>query len=211
MRDFVLFFNSVAVLDVGVGHKLDAVLLKALECDHLGVLRDAGGVEGEGHLDLAVALLGREGGLCGDGLAVHLKSLAGDEVLVGHTVGDGRLVVSRHVLVAVRAIHGGGADFRLDDGHLLVHVGLIGVLSDEGATIIVQLLIDRDGLAAQLDGVDGELHDLEPGGGLGRESLLHGDGVAGGVQQDVAGRGVVKLRRQLVVAVREEVGVPASF
>ena len=31
--------------------------------------------------------------------------------------------------------------------------------------------------------------------------------MAGGVQQDVAGRGVVKLRRQLVVAVREEVGV----
>lgn len=39
-------------------------------------LRDAGGVEGEGHLDLAVSLLGRESGLCGDGLAVHLRGFS---------------------------------------------------------------------------------------------------------------------------------------
>ena len=217
------------ILDVGVGREFMAVVLKGLERDEVRLVLEGEGVEREGHVHGALGALGREGGFSRHGLTVHFQNflgdlaliiglldvhgaldgvlLAGDEVLVCHTVGDGRLVVSRHVLVAVRAIHGGGADFRLDDGHLLVHVGLIGVLSDEGATIIVQLLIDRDGLAAQLDGVDGELHDLEPGGGLGRESLLHGDGVAGGVQQDVAGRGVVKLRRQLVVAVREEVGV----
>ena len=217
------------ILDVGVGREFMAVVLKGLERDEVRLVLEREGVEREGHVHGALGALGREGGFSRHGLTVHFQNflgdlaliiglldvqgaldgvlLAGDEVLVGHTVGDGRLVVSRHVLVAVRAIHGGGADFRLDDGHLLVHVGLIGVLSDEGATIIVQLLIDRDGLAAEGDGVDGELHDLEPGGGLGRESLLHGDGVAGGVQQDIAGRGVVKLRRQLVVAVREEVGV----
>ena len=217
------------ILDVGVGREFMAVVLKGLERDEVRLVLEGEGVEREGHVHGALSALGCEGGLSRHGLTVHFQDflgdlaliiglldvqgaldgvlLAGDEVLVGHTVGDGRLVVSRHVLVAVRAIHGGGADFRLDDGHLLVHVGLIGVLSDEGVAIIVQLLIDRDGLAAEGDGVDGELHDLEPGGGLGRESLLHGDGVAGGVQQDVAGRGVVKLRRQLVVAVREEVGV----
>ena len=217
------------ILDVGVGREFMAVVLKGLERDEVRLVLEREGVEREGHVHGALGALGREGGFSRHGLTVHFQNflgdlaliiglldvqgaldgvlLAGDEVLVGHTVGDGRLVVSRHVLVAVRAIHGGGADFRLDDGHLLVHVGLIGVLSDEGATIIVQLLIDRDGLAAEGDGVDGELHDLEPGGGLGRESLLHGDGVAGGVQQDIAGRGVVKLRRQLVVAVREEVDV----
>ena len=217
------------ILDVGVGREFMAVVLKGLERDEVRLVLEREGVEREGHVHGALGALGREGGFSRHGLTVHFQNflgdlaliiglldvqgaldgvlLAGDEVLVGHTVGDGRLVVSRHVLVAVRAIHGGGADFRLDDGHLLVHVGLIGVLSDEGATIIVQLLIDRDGLAAEGDGVDGELHDLEPGGGLGRESLLHGDGVAGGVEQDIAGRGVVKLRRQLVVAVREEVGV----
>ena len=217
------------ILDVGVGREFMAVVLKGLERDEVRLVLEREGVEREGHVHGALGALGREGGFSRHGLTVHFQNflgdlaliiglldvqgaldgvlLAGDEVLVGHTVGDGRLVVSRHVLVAVRAIHGGGADFRLDDGHLLVHVGLIGVLSDEGATIIVQLLIDRDGLAAEGDGVDGELHDLEPGGGLGRESLLHGDGVTGGVEQDIAGRGVVKLRRQLVVAVREEVGV----
>ena len=122
----------LAVLDVGVGHKLDAVLLKALECDHLGVLRDAGGVEGEGHLDLAVGLLGGEGGLCGDGLAVHLKSLlrdvallvghlhmeaalqgvglAGDDVLVLHGVDNRGLAVGHDVLIAVMAVQRGSAD-----------------------------------------------------------------------------------------------------
>lgn len=217
------------ILDVGVGREFMAVVLKGLERDEVRLVLEGEGVEREGHVHGALGALGREGGFSRHGLTVHFQNflgdlaliiglldvqgaldgvlLAGDEVLVGHTVGDGRLVVSRHVLVAVRAIHGGGADFRLDDGHLLVHVGLIGVLSDEGATIIVQLLIDRDGLAAEGDGVDGELHDLKAGWVLSRESLLHGDGVAGGVQQDVAGRGVVKLRRQLVVAVREEVGV----
>ena len=217
------------ILDVRMGRKLMAVVLKALEGDELGLVLEGEGVEGEGHIDGALGRVRREDGLRLHGLAVHLQRLAGDvplavglpdmegalqgvllagdEVLIGHAVGDRRLVVGRNALVAVMGIHGGGADFRLDDGDLLVHIGLVRVLGDEGAAFIVQALVDRHGLAAQLDGVDGELHDLEPGGGLGRESLLHSDGVAGGVQQDIAGRGVVKLRRQLVVAVREEVGV----
>ena len=217
------------ILDVRMGRKLMAVVLKALEGDELGLVLEGEGVEGEGHIDGALRRVRREDGLRLHGLAVHLQRLAvdvplaiglpdmegalqgvllaGNEVLIGHAVGDRRLVVGRNALVAVMGVHGGGADFRLDDGDLLVHIGLVRVLGDEGAAFIVQALVDRHGLAAQLDGVDGELHDLEPGGGLGRESLLHGDGVAGGVQQDVAGRGVVKLRRQLVVAVREEVGV----
>ena len=206
-----------------------AVVLKGLERDEVRLVLEGEGVEREGHVHGALGALGREGGFSRHGLTVHFQDflgdialiiglldvqgaldgvlLAGDEVLVCHAVGDGCLVVSRHVLVAVRAIHGGSADFWHDDGHLLVHVGLIGVLGDEGAAVIVQLLVDCDGLAAEGDGVDGELHDLRAGWVLSREVLLHGDWLALGIEQRLAGLGIMKLGSQLVVAVREEVSV----
>ena len=181
----------LAVLDVGVGHKLDAVLLKALECDHLGVLRDAGGVEGEGHLDLSVALLGREDGLSGDGLAVHLKGLlrdvailvghlhmeaalqgvglAGDDVLVLHGVDDRGLAVGHDVLVAVMAVQRGGADLRAGD-----RGGLLAVLD---------VLMAGDFNAGALKGL--EDHDVRlVGDGAGVEGEGHLDLAAGGLRRE---------------------------
>ena len=149
----------LAVLDVLMAGDFNAGALKGLEGDELGLVLEGEGVEGEGHIDGALGRVRREDGLRLHGLAVHLQRLAvdvplaiglldmegaldgvllaGDEVLVGNAVGDGRLVVGRHALIAVSGVHGGGADFRDDDSHLLVHVGLVRVLGDEGAAVIV--------------------------------------------------------------------------
>ncbi len=184
----------LAVLDVGVGHKLDAVLLKALECDHLGVLRDAGGVEGEGHLDLAVALLGREGGLSGDGLAVHLKGLfrdvallvghlhmeaalqgvglAGDDVLVLHGVDDRGLAVGHDVLVAVMAVQRGGADLRAGDRGGLLAVLDVLMAGDFNAGALKGLEDNDVRLVGDGAGVEGEGHLDLAAGGLRREGGL---------------------------------------
>ncbi|VYT22597.1 Uncharacterised protein [Tyzzerella nexilis] len=204
----------LAVLDVGVGHKLDAVLLKALECDHLGVLRDAGGVEGEGHLDLAVALLGREGGLCGDGLAVHLKSLlrdvallvghlhmeaalqgvglAGDDVLVLHGVDERGLAVGHDVLVAVMAVQRGSADLRTGD-----RGGLLAVLDVRMAgdfnTGALKGLEDHDvRLVGDGAGVEGEGHLDLAAGGLRRE---------GGLSRHRLAIHLKRLRREVAVLI----------
>ena len=217
------------ILDVGMGCKLAAFMLKGLEGHEMGLVLEGERVEGEGHVHGSLGLVGREGGLCGDGLAVHLQGLLGDlalavglldveraldgvllagyEVLVCHAVGDRGLVVGGHVLVAVSAVYGCGPDFGHDDGDLLVHVGLVGVLRDEGVPVIVQSLVDRDGLAAEVDGVDVEFDDLEAGGLACREGLLHGDGLAVSALERIAGLGVVKLGHELVGAVGDEVGV----
>ena len=191
----------VHVLDVGMDRQLTSILAQGLEGDELRAVVKGGGVEGEGHLDRAVCRLGREGGLGGNGLAVHLKGLAGGlvveragdgilladgKVLVGNGINDVHRRVGGDVLVAVRTVGGGGADFRHDDLELLVHIVLVEVRSGEGAVREVQLLEDRDGPTAQLVGGQRHLHDLVPGRPGGGESrggahglAVHGDGVAG--------------------------------
>ena len=223
----------VVVVDVGVNREFVALMLKGLEGDELGAVLDGTGVEGEGHLDGAIGGLGREGGLCGDGLAVHLKRLlghvalvvgplhmeragdgvllAGDEALVGHGVHDGGLVVGGHAFVTVNTVGGGGADFGSDDVELLVYVVFVLVIGDEVyveavAVDAVKLLIDRDGLAAQLVGGERHLHDLVARGSLCREVLgrcdrlvAHGDGIAGRSVDDRGHETVLVVHDEAVV------------
>ena len=112
-------------------------------------------------------------------------------------------IVGGDELVAVRAIYCGGADFRGDDRDLLVHVVLVGVLSDEGTALVVQLLVDRDGLTGMLislGNING--NDLETARLLSREGVLRH--ILG---QQFTVLGIVQLRDQLVIATGEEVGV----
>ena len=191
----------------------------------LGAVLERQRVEGEGHVGIAVCGLGREGGVGHHGSAIDHKGFTGDLAILGGLLheegtdegvaapGDEILVmdgidhrcriVGGDELIAVRAIHCGGADFRGDDRDLLVHVVLVGVLGDEGTALVVQLLVDRDGLTGMLislGNIDG--NDLETARLLSREGVLrHVPG------QQVAGLGIVQLRDQLVVATGEEVGV----
>ena len=191
----------------------------------LGAVLERQRVEGEGHIGIAVCGLGREGGVGHHGSAIDHKGFTGDLAILGGLLheegtdegvaapGDEILVmdgidhrcriVGGDELIAVRAIHCGGADFRGDDRDLLVHVVLVGVLGDEGTALVVQLLVDRDGLTGMLislGNIDG--NDLETARLLSREGVLrHVPG------QQVAGLGIVQLRDQLVVATGEEVGV----
>ena len=191
----------------------------------LGAVLECQRVEGEGHIDIAVCGLGREGGVGHHGSAIDHKGFTGDlailggllheegtdegvaapgdEVLVMDGIDHRGRIVGGDELVAVCAIYCGGADFRGDDRDLLVHVILVGVLGDEGTTLVVQLLVDRDGLTGMLislGNIDG--NDLETARLLSREGVLRH--VLG---QQVAGLGIVQLRDQLVVATGEEVGV----
>ena len=109
----------VLIVDVGVGCNLGAGAHKALEDHDVRLVLKVAGVEGEGHLDLAVGLLRREDGLARDGLVAHHQGLAvalgvelavqgvllaGDEVPVLHGVDDRGHIVHDHILVAVDGI-----------------------------------------------------------------------------------------------------------
>ena len=195
-------------------------------CHELGAVLECQRVEGEGHLGIAVCGLGREGGVGHHGSAIDRKHITGDLSILGGllheegtdegvaSTGDEVLVmdgidhrggiVGGDELIAVSAVGGGGSDFGDDDRDLLVHVVLIGVLGDEGTALIVQLLIDRDGLARESEGVDAvDADDLEAARLLSREGVLHGLAVV----QHLTGLGIVQLRDELVVATGEEVGV----
>ena len=195
-------------------------------CHELGAVLECQRIEGEGHIGMAVCGLGREGGVGHHGSAIDRKGFTGDLSILGGllheegtdegvaTPGDEVLVmdgidhrggiVGGDELVAVRAIGGSSADFRDDDRDLLVHVVLIGVLGDEGTALIVQLLIDRDGITGKNEGVDAvDVDDLEAARLLSREGVFHGR-VLG---QQLAGIGIMQFCHQLVVATGEKVGV----
>ena len=135
--------------------------------------------------------------------------LAGDEVLVGHGIDHGGRLVGHDGLVTVHAVLGGGADFRCDDAELLVHVILVPVVGDEGggaAINAVKLLVDRDGLPAQLIGGEGHLHDLVARGALRREVLggadilaVNADGVAGGGVNDRGHEAILTVHHEAVI------------
>ena len=213
-------------LDVSKRFRLGAEAEEDFAGHELGAVLECQRVEGEGHIDIAVCGLGREGGVGHHGSAIDHKGFTGDlailggllheegtdegvaapgdEVLVMDGIDHRGRIVGGDELVAVCAIHGGGADFRGDDRDLLVHVILVGVLGDEGTALVVQLLVDRDGLTGESEGVDAvDADDLEAARLLSREGVLH----SLAVEQHVTGLGIVQLRDQLVVATGEEVGI----
>ena len=213
-------------LDVSKRFRLEAEAEEDFAGHELGSVLEGQRVEGEGHIGIAVCGLGREGGVGHHGSAIDHKgftddlailggllneertdegvAVAGDEVLVMDGIDHRGGIVGGDEFVAVRAIHCGGADFGDDDRDLLVHVVLVGVLGDEGAARIVQLLVDRDGLTGEFEGVDAvDADDLEAARLLSREGVLHGLAVV----QHLTGLGIVQLSHQRVAATGEEVGV----
>ena len=81
------------------------------------------------------------------------------------------------------------------------------MLGDEGVAVVVQLLIDRDGLPAEVIGGELEIDVLEARRLAGGESQLGNDVLAILIREDVAGRGIMKLCHQLIVASGDEVRV----
>ena len=178
--------------------------MQALEGHDFRALLNSEGVEREGHVHGAGGGLRGEGGLGGHGVAVRVEQgllgdgavlgdllhmersgdgvlLAGDEVHIGNRVHHGGGVVGHDVVVAVNAVLGGGADFRCDDTKLLVYVTLVLVLGGERAVREEQLLVDRDGPAAQLVGRNLHLHDRLAGGPGGREGRGDAHGLTVGL------------------------------
>ena len=127
-----------------------AVQGQGLESDHLVLGLEVGRVEGEGHIDGAVGVLGNELGLGGDGVAVgieelllgdlavlvgdllvegagNLVGLAGGHVHVMDGIDDGGIILTDEVLITIKGIRCGSGELGLrDDDSLagIIHVGM---------------------------------------------------------------------------------------
>ena len=127
-----------------------AVQGQGLESDHLVLGLEVGRVEGEGHIDGAVGIIGNELGLGGDGVAVgieelllgdlavlvknlliegagNLVGLAGSDVHVMDGIDDGGIILADEVLITIKGIRCGSGELGLrDDDSLagIIHVGM---------------------------------------------------------------------------------------
>ena len=127
-----------------------AVQGQGLESDHLVLGLEVGRVEGEGHIDGAVGVIGNELGLGGDGVAVgieelllgdlavlvgdllvegagNLVGLAGSHVHVMDGIDDGGIILADEVLITIKGIRCGSGELGLrDDDSLagIIHVGM---------------------------------------------------------------------------------------
>ena len=133
-----------------MARKFLAVQGQGLESDHLVLGLEVGRVEGEGHIDGAVGVLGNELGLGGDGVAVgieelllgdlavlvgdllvegagNLVGLAGGHVHVMDGIDDGGIILTDEVLITIKGIRCGSGELGLrDDDSLagIIHVGM---------------------------------------------------------------------------------------
>ena len=133
-----------------MARKFLAVQGQGLESDHLVLGLEVGRVEGEGHIDGAVGVLGNELGLGGDGVAVgieelllgdlavlvgdllvegagNLVGLAGSHVHVMDGIDDGGIILADEVLITIKGIRCGSGELGLrDDDSLagIIHVGM---------------------------------------------------------------------------------------
>ena len=133
-----------------MARKFLAVQGQGLESDHLVLGLEVGRVEGEGHIDGAVGVLGNELGLGGDGVAVgieelllgdlavlvgdllvegtgNLVGLAGCHVHVMDGIDDGGIILTDEVLITIKGIRCGSGELGLrDDDSLagIIHVGM---------------------------------------------------------------------------------------
>ena len=133
-----------------MARKFLAVQGQGLESDHLVLGLEVGRVEGEGHIDGAVGVLGNELGLGGDGVAVgieelllgdlavlvgdflvegagNLVGLAGGHVHVMDGIDDGGIILADEVLITIKGIRCGSGELGLrDDDSLagIIHVGM---------------------------------------------------------------------------------------
>ena len=133
-----------------MARKFLAVQGQGLESDHLVLGLEVGRVEGEGHIDGAVGVLGNELGLGGDGVAVgieelllgdlavlvgdllvegagNLVGLAGCHVHVMDGIDNGGIILTDEVLITIKGIRCGSGELGLrDDDSLagIIHVGM---------------------------------------------------------------------------------------
>ena len=133
-----------------MARKFLAVQGQGLESDHLVLGLEVGCVEGEGHIDGAVGVLGNELGLGGDGVAVGIEELllgdltvlvgdllvegagdlvglAGGHVVVVDGIDNSGTVLADEVPIAVKSVRSRRGELRLSDGDSLtgiVHIGM---------------------------------------------------------------------------------------
>ena len=133
-----------------MARKFLAVQGQGLESDHLVLGLEVGRVEGEGHIDGAVGVLGNELGLGGDGVAVGIEELllgdlavlvgdllvegagdlvglAGGHVVVVDGIDNSGTVLADEVPIAVKSVRSRRGELRLSDGDSLtgiVHIGM---------------------------------------------------------------------------------------
>ena len=206
----------VLVGEVSVDRPGAALARDVLEGDE-ALAGEAGGVEGELELDLAVGLLGLEGERGGDlgavragrgltGVLVHEGAgdrvlAAGREALVGDRVGHLDLARGRYLVEAGAGVGRGGADLRELD--LLALVGRV-LVAGVGHAVAGKDLEDGGGAAGEGAGVDLE-GDRRLAVGRGRRERRGGGiGVAGGVGQGLAGLGVGEGGAERVLAAGRE-------
>ena len=205
----VLVGQVVVARDELAGH------VELLGDDACGGIRDAGAVEGEGHLGLAGGQLRRElgGGRHGVALGVFddlagilvfesaadLVLHAGGDALVGNLVDDGGAGHGHDVLVAVEAVGGGCGELGHDGGHALAGVVLV-LVRREQVVAHVELL-EHDQLAGRVEARGVELQrDLGRAARGGRlEGRAPGHEMALGVFDRLAGVCVVQLGRKRVL------------
>ena len=218
------------VLDIGMARKFLAVQGQGLESDHLVLGLEVGCVEGEGHIDGAVGVLGNELGLGGDGVAVgieelllgdlavlvgdllvegagNLVGLAGGHVVVVDSIDDGCTVLADEVLVRIQAVCGGGGKRGLRDGDGLGLVLDIGMARKFLAVQGQGLESDHLVLGLEVGCVEGEGHIDGAVGVLGNELGLGGDGVAVGIEELLLGDLAVLVGDLLVEGAGDLVGL----
>ncbi len=192
------------VARVRVRAELDALVEEGLEDHELGVVvfGKIGGIESEGHGDLAFCRLGTELSLGGDGGAVveerdgrHVAvliddllhegsaqgvGLAGGHVAVAHSVGDGDVGLADELLIAVRGVNCRGRDRGRRHVHGLLGIVDIGVGADLDAGVCQGLEGDERGgdTACQGGRIEGEGHVDVAFGPRGHKLGLCGDFLA---------------------------------
>ena len=213
-----------------MARKFLAVQGQGLESDHLVLGLEVGRVEGEGHIDGAVGVLGNELGLGGDGVAVgieelllgdlavlvgdllvegagNLVGLAGSDVLVLHGIDDSNIALTDEVLVRIQAVHGSGGKRGLRDGDGLGLVLDIGMARKFLAVQGQGLESDHLVLGLEVGRVEGEGHIDGAVGVLGNELGLGGDGVAVGIEELLLGDLAVLVGDLLVEGAGNLVGL----
>ena len=204
-----------------MARKFLAVQGQGLESDHLVLGLEVGCVEGEGHIDGAVGVIGNELGLGGDGVAVgieelllgdlavlvgdllvegagNLVGLAGSHVVVVDGIADRDIFLTRDRLVTVGGIDGGGADNGSLHGNGLVNV--VDILVVGNLDTVRGKGLEGYELSAGLDaaGIESEGHGRGTAFGFCREHRCRGDGVAVGILEGLLGGLVHKGSRERI-------------
>ena len=216
-----------------MARKFLAIQGQGLESDHLVLGLEVGRVEGEGHIDGAVGVLGNELGLGGDGVAVgieelllgdlavlvgdllvegagNLVGLAGSDVLVLHGIDDSNIALTDEVLVRIQAVHGSGGKRGLRDGDGLGLVLDIGMARKFLAIQGQGLESDHLVLGLEVGRVEGEGHIDGAVGVLGNELGLGGDGLPSASRSCFLGDLAVLVGDLLVEGAGDLVGLAGS-